>query len=107
MCDKNKAINTTAIRAFVLSKSVEEIAVANRARRELRALGYSATMLPDERRPKGPRTPFALYVTDYWKREGPGLKAPDGVKKASAEWNALSDADRQVSSSLFLHSDNC
>ncbi|KAK5654998.1 hypothetical protein OQA88_6757 [Cercophora sp. LCS_1] len=95
--DKNKAINATAVRNFVLTKSVEEIAVANRARKELRALGFTAPGLLDERRPKGPSTAFALFNAEYWKKgDLVGLPIGEAAQKVASEWKALSASEKQI-----------
>lgn len=80
--------------------SASDIAAINSARAKLRRLGLGpkwGRRIKDARLPKKPMTSFVNFASARWKSgDWEGLSVQEGSKKASAEWKALSDAERAV-----------
>ncbi|KAK4192698.1 hypothetical protein QBC35DRAFT_483078 [Podospora australis] len=98
---RNKAANDLALASWVASKSVEEIAAANRARVKLRKLGVKAkSRLVDPRHVPKALTGFALFTKARWASgEFAGFKTPEATRAISQEWKGLSAAERES----YLH----
>lgn len=85
---------------WVTLHSPGDIAAINSARAKLRRLGLApkwARRIKDDRLPKKPMTSFLSYSSSRWKSgDFEGLSIQEASKKASAEWKALSEAERAV-----------
>lgn len=96
-----------AYRAWIQSKTPIEIDAANRARRRLKhllaptlsayCLGRRFAPIKDERQPTKPRSGFTLFCSERWQSgDLDGVSVPEAGSRISAEWKALTDAERKV-----------
>ncbi|KAH9902252.1 hypothetical protein F4778DRAFT_781487 [Xylariomycetidae sp. FL2044] len=98
---QNKIAHAGAYKAWVESFSVGEILQANKARKQLkkkynypRARGRPS-LIRDDRQPKKPATPYALYTKARWasgEHTGPVAEVTRAIAKT---WNTLSQSEKQ------------
>ncbi|KAK7430773.1 hypothetical protein QQZ08_002562 [Neonectria magnoliae] len=91
----NRVTNEANYKAWVESYPVERIYLANKARRKLaRKLDQRINSIRDDRLPKFGGHAFSAFVKD--KNTGNSLNnISEAMKAVSAEWKALTDAERQ------------
>lgn len=105
----NKQTNELAYKKWVTSFTPTEINKANKARTQLNKLlmkpGKNAPykLIKDERRPKNPIPALFLFNKDRWASgDFRGLDVGAATRLVSAEWDALSAAEKKVSQALTL-----
>ncbi|KAI1631780.1 hypothetical protein F4809DRAFT_146160 [Biscogniauxia mediterranea] len=106
-CEQNKISNDAAYKAWVNNHTVDEIRLANNARRLLKSKFTYPPKAPlkiihDERQPKRPTTAYILFAKSKW---GSGsVDSSKGMPEISRaigqEWKSLSEEARKVG--LFL-----
>lgn len=87
--------------AWVRTKTPMEITAANHARQRLKRLGVikAVHLIPDDRAPKRPRTPFSWFVMTK-NKEGvfqSGGTPTEVMKALGKEWRSMDAAAKQVS----------
>ncbi|GKT42209.1 uncharacterized protein ColSpa_02390 [Colletotrichum spaethianum] len=95
--DENKLTNNAAYKAWVESHTPQAVAEANRARAKLRKVSGRKVPAPirDDRQPKKPQTPFALFTKARWASgDFAGLRPSDVARRVGDEWKALSEPEK-------------
>ncbi|KAJ2982297.1 hypothetical protein NUW58_g6473 [Xylaria curta] len=101
IAEKNKLANAAAYKAWVESHSPLDTYNANKARKSLKKkfnfpVGPLKT-IRDERLPKKPSTPYALFTKARWASGDYTANGPitEHAQSISREWKSLTTAERQ------------
>ncbi|GKT54994.1 HMG box protein [Colletotrichum tofieldiae] len=97
--DENKLTNNATYKAWVESHTPQAVAEANRARAKLRkASGRKIpSAIRDDRQPKRPQTPFALFTKARWASgDFAGQRPSEAGRRIGNEWKALSEPEKGI-----------